>query len=149
MKPKSRQSGDMEPIALPAPRSWTQASLRGFAKCCPSCGDGALYDGYLTVHAACPSCGTELHHQQADDAPPYLTIFVVGHIVVPLLLVVEKLWHPEMWIHFAVWPALTLALTLWLLPRIKGMVVGLQWAFGMHGFGASDEAEKTGLSHAP
>lgn len=139
----------METYSLPAPRSWKQASLRGFAKRCPACGEGALLHNYLSVNDACPSCGTELHHQQADDAPPYLTIFIVGHIVVPLLLLVEKLWHPEMWIHFVVWPALTLGLTLWFLPRIKGVVVGLQWAFGMHGFGASEEVEKQGISPAP
>ena len=116
--------------------------MRGFAKHCPACGEGALFHHYLSVNDACQSCGTELHHQQADDAPPYLTIFVVGHIVVPLLLIVEKLWHPELWIHFTVWPALTLFLTLWFLPRIKGVVVGLQWAFGMHGFGPGEKAEK-------
>jgi uncharacterized protein (DUF983 family) len=25
-------------------------------------------------------------------------------------------------------------MTLWLLPRMKGMVVGMQWAWRMHGF---------------
>lgn len=139
----------MDDFTFPTPRSWKSAALRGFAKRCPACGDSALFDGYLTVHDSCAACGTELHHQQADDAPPYLTIFAVGHIVVPLLLLVEKLWHPDLWIHFAVWPALTLALTLWLLPCLKGVVVGLQWAFGMHGFATDESAEKAKISPAP
>lgn len=143
----------MDPIHFPAPRSWTSASIRGFAKHCPACGKGDLYSGFVTVNPVCSACGMELHHQRADDAPPYLTIFVVGHIVVPLMLAVEKLWHPELWIHFALWVTVTLALSLWLLPRIKGAVIGLQWAFGMHGFASTgdevENAESPGLSPAP
>ncbi|MBL8790749.1 MAG: DUF983 domain-containing protein [Rhizobiales bacterium] len=139
----------MEQFEFPAPRSWTNASLRGFATRCPACGNGKLFSGYLTVNPVCSGCGLELHHQRADDAPPYLTIFIVGHIIVPLLLVVEKVWHPELWIHFALWLPLTLFLSLWLLPRVKGAVIGLQWAFGMHGFAAGAEHEKQALTPAP
>jgi uncharacterized protein (DUF983 family) len=117
-------------------RSWLRASTRGFLRRCPNCGEGKLFSGYLSVSASCCACGTELHHQRADDAPPYFTIFIVGHIVVPLMLVVEKLWAPDLWIHFLFWLPLTLALTLLLLPRVKGAVIGLQWALGMHGFAA-------------
>ncbi len=44
-----------------------------------------------------------------------------------------------MWIHAALWLPATFGLTLWLLPRVKGAIVGLQWAIGMHGFGLDDE----------
>jgi uncharacterized protein (DUF983 family) len=124
----------MPETTFPTPRSWVKAFRNGFACRCPNCGDGALYSGYLTVAVECGVCGTELHHHRADDAPPYFTIFLVGHVVMPLLLAVEKIWAPELWIHFSLWLPLTLGLTLLLLPRIKGAVVGLQWAFGMHGF---------------
>ncbi len=33
---------------------------------------------------------------------------------------------------------LTIGLSLWFLPRIKGALVGLQWALRMHGFGGLD-----------
>ncbi|MCA0434422.1 MAG: DUF983 domain-containing protein [Proteobacteria bacterium] len=115
-------------------RSWKQALVRGAMKRCPACGQGRLFSGFLTTNNACAHCGTELHHHRADDAPPYFTMFIVGHIVVPGLLVVEKLWHPELWIHFSIWLPLTLFLSLWLLPHVKGALIGLQWAFRMHGF---------------
>ena len=83
-----------------------------------------------------------MHHQRADDAPPYFTIMIVGHIVVPLLLVAEKFWRPELWIHFVIWLPLTLFLTLWLLPRTKGATVGMQWAFRMHGFAVEENQSK-------
>lgn len=139
----------MDTPAFPTPRPWTSAVLRGFRRCCPACGQGKLFSGYLSVAPACSVCGLELHHQRADDAPPYLTIFVVGHIIIPLMLFVEKMWHPDLWIHFILWLPLTTFLSLWLLPRIKGVVIGLQWAFRMHGFADDTSAEEDGLSPAP
>ncbi len=139
----------MQQFEFPTPRSWTSACFRGLAKRCPACGKGRLFSGFLSVNPTCANCGLELHHQRADDAPPYLTIFVVGHIVVPLMLLVEKLWHPDLWIHFALWLPLTLGLSLWLLPRVKGAVIGLQWAFGMHGFASGAESENGALTPAP
>jgi uncharacterized protein (DUF983 family) len=37
-------------------------------------------------------------------------------------------------VHMAIWLPLTLIASLWLLPRVKGALVGLQWALYMHGF---------------
>lgn len=120
-------------------RSWKKAMWRGLGKRCPQCGEGALFVSYLGVAEKCPYCAEELHHEKADDAPPYFTIFAVGHIVVPLMLLVEKVWKPELWLHFALWLPLTAVLTLWLLPRAKGATVGLQWALGMHGFAQAEK----------
>jgi hypothetical protein len=39
------------------------------------------------------------------------------------------------------WFPLTIGLTLLLLPRIKGALVGLQWALKMHGFDAPEVHE--------
>ncbi len=99
----------------------------------------------MTTHTTCRACGADFHHHRADDAPPYFTIMVVGHIIVPALLVVEKLWHPELWLHFAIWLPLTLLFTLWLLPRVKGAIIGLQWALRMHGFATDPEPQNLTL----
>ena len=94
-----------------------------------------LFLRYLKVADQCPSCGEALHHHRADDAPPYFTILAVGHIIVPLMLMVEQRFEPAEWLHAALWVPLTVVLSLWLLPRIKGALIGLQWAMRMHGFG--------------
>lgn len=123
--------------ALPAPRSWTSAMGRGLRCRCPSCGKGHVFRAFLKVADTCDACGEELHHQRADDAPPYFTMFIVGHIVVPLVIVVEKAFHPSLAFHMVLWLSVTLALTLLLLPLVKGAIVGLQWALRMHGFGGA------------
>lgn len=115
-------------------RSWKQAMARG-ARCrCPACGAGPMFRKFLKVSDTCDACGEELFHHQADDAPPYFTMFIVGHIVIPLVLIVERLWHPALPIHFVVWTIVAIALTFAIMPSVKGAIVGLQWALRMHGF---------------
>jgi uncharacterized protein (DUF983 family) len=102
-----------------------------------------MFARYLKVGDTCAACGEELHHHRADDAPPYFTIFIVGHIVVPLLMALELAVEPPVWVHLALWLPLTVILSLALLPVVKGAIVGLQWALRMHGFGgAEDEVEQ-------
>ena len=115
-------------------RSTPAAMLAAAMSRCPNCKRGRLYAEYLKVADQCSRCGEELHHHRADDAPPYFTIFIVGHILVPLVLWTEKALKPEVYVHFALWLPLAVVMTLTLLPVVKGAVVGLQWALCMHGF---------------
>jgi uncharacterized protein (DUF983 family) len=94
-----------------------------------------MFDGFLKVVDQCATCGEALHHQRADDAPPYVTMFIVGHVVIGLLLAVEKRFQPDLWVHLVLWLPATVILSLWLLPRVKGALIGWQWALRMHGFG--------------
>ncbi len=129
-------------ISENAPRNLLQAIGRGFLMKCPNCGIGALFTSYLKVAPACSSCGEELHHHRADDAPPYFTILVVGHVIVPLVLAVEMTFHPDLWVHAALWLPTTIIVAMSALPLIKGALVGHQWALYMHGFNPRDrEAE--------
>lgn len=128
------------PSADAAPRRDIKTALfRGWRQKCPACGQGALYRKYLKVNDACPACREELHHQRADDAPPYFTMVVVAHVVVAGILALEKAVAPPSWVQLALWLPLTVILSLVLLPLIKGALVGLQWALRMHGFGGTPD----------
>lgn len=128
--------------AIEPPRDKIQAVWRGFIGRCPACGKGAMFRAYLKVNDRCPACHEELHHQRADDAPPYVTMFVVGHIVIALLLAAEIMMaEVPLWLEVLIWSAVTVMLSLVLLPRIKGAFVGLQWSLRMHGFGAAARSE--------
>ena len=111
------------------------AILRGWRRKCPNCGAGPMLRGYLKVRESCPVCGEELHHHRADDGPAYLTILIVGHIMAPLILYVFTHYRPDPLVLATVFSVGTVALSLWLLPRLKGLVVAIQWAKRMHGFG--------------
>ncbi len=112
---------------------------RGWRRRCPNCGGGPMFDGYLHVRDSCASCGEALYHHRADDVPAWAVILIVGKLLVGALLFVEIAYSPPIWVHWATWPALTLAMVLWLLPRVKGAIVGFQWAQRMHGFGGSGD----------
>jgi uncharacterized protein (DUF983 family) len=114
--------------------------LRGMLGRCPACGEGKLFRAFVKVADRCPACGEDLHHHRADDFPAYLTIFLVGHLVVPLAMYVEIAYQPSYWFHTAVWAPLIIILSIGLLQPIKGMIVALQWHMGMHGFAAAKQA---------
>lgn len=130
-------------LQFPRPRrNLIEAMRRGLMMRCPKCGEGGLFYAYLKTNDRCPSCGQELFHHRADDAPAYFTIVIVGHIVVAGLLAMEKALSPPTWVELVVWLPITLASTLWLLPRVKGALIGLQWALYMHGFGGVEPASE-------
>ena len=105
---------------------------------CPQCGRGRLFSGYVKTNNTCDACGLDLSGHRADDAPPYLTIMIVGHILIPVALAVKQVFDPPLSTQFAIWlPAIVLA-SWWLLPVSKGAMIGLQWANRMHGFAGPD-----------
>ncbi|MFC3693611.1 DUF983 domain-containing protein [Chenggangzhangella methanolivorans] len=128
-----------EAEADPPARPIWRSMRRGAVLRCPACGEGRMFSAYLKVTPACASCGEELHHQRADDAPTYIVITIVAHVVVGALLWVEVAYQPPVWLHMAMWLPLTVILSLALLPPVKGALVGLQWALRMHGFGGEDD----------
>ena len=127
-------------------RDFRRALLRGLLCRCPHCGSGRMFRAFLKVADECPACHEPLHHHRADDAPAYFVILIVGHIVVPMALWVERAFSPSDLVHMALWLPLATGLSLALLQPIKGALVGLQWANFMHGFSRNDTA---GLEMAP
>lgn len=116
-------------------RALKPALWNGFKRKCPKCGRGALLHSYLKVNETCAHCDQDLSHHRADDGPAYLTILIVGHIMAPLLHVMFVHWRPDPWVMVLTLCPATVFLCLYLLPRLKGVVVAFQWARRMHGFG--------------
>ncbi|WP_417246960.1 DUF983 domain-containing protein [Celeribacter sp.] len=123
-------------------RELRPALLRGWKRRCPACGGGPMLKSYLKVRDECPVCGEDLHHHRADDGPAYLTILVVGHLMAPLLGWAFVEFRPDPLTLIAIFTTGTVALSLYLLPRFKGMIVAFQWAKRMHGFDETDAPDK-------
>ncbi len=130
-----RWEPDRSAPALPytQPASFWTAVGRGLRNRCPVCGEGRIFQGYLKVVPECTVCHAPLGMIRADDAPPYFTIFIAGHLLLPPVLWVEKAYQPPMWIHMALWlPAFTIACLLLLRP-IKGATLGWMMRLGLTG----------------
>ncbi len=122
-------------LIAPQERPLWPALRKGWRRKCPNCGAGPLLKGYLKVNDECTVCREEFSHHRADDGPAYLTILIVGHLMIPLLHFTFVYYRPEPLVLFTIFALGSTLLTLYLLPRLKGAVIAFQWARGMHGFG--------------
>ncbi len=125
----------------PPERPLWPALRRGFRRRCPNCGAGQIFKGFLKVRDMCPVCQEEFLHHRADDGPAYLTILIVGHILAPVLGITYATLRPEPLVLASVFSVGTVALSLYLLPRLKGAMIAFQWAKYMHGFAAGPARE--------
>lgn len=116
--------------------SFVRATARGFAGRCPNCGKGKLFRAFLKPIEQCACCSEAFGHIRADDGPAWLTILIVGHMVVPLLLVVERHTDWPRWAASSFWSTLVVVLVLVFLPRSKGAFIGAIWQ--TRGTGADD-----------
>lgn len=116
-----------------AKRPVREGILRGLKRQCPNCGEGKLFAGYLKVQPTCASCGHETGRYRADDGPAYVTMLLVGHILIAPMLTFPVIWETSPLI-VAPLALLTVgAATLAALPFIKGGFIGLLWANGANG----------------
>jgi uncharacterized protein (DUF983 family) len=138
--PEAQTTWTPATLELPRRDVW-QAMARGLRGRCPHCGEGKLFRAFLKVADECPSCHETFSHHRADDLPAYLVIVIVGHFVVPVALWIETNFAPPVPLQLSIYLPLTLLGSLVLLQPVKGAVVGLQWAFRMHGFGGTSHGD--------
>ena len=123
------------PISEPDTRPIWRAIGFGWCRKYQNCGQGTLLKNYLSVRLKCTVCHQDLFHLKADDGPTYLTILIVAHIMAPLLHFTFVTWRLEPLVMPSIFKVGCLTLALYLLPRLKGVIIAVQWARYMHGFG--------------
>lgn len=99
----------------------------GLKACCPRCGEGKLFAGFLTVPPACAVCGLDYAFADAGDGPAVFIMMIAGFLVVGLALFVEVTFQPPYWVHAVLWIPLTLFLTIGLLRPLKGWLIAQQY----------------------
>ncbi|HEY4345018.1 MAG TPA: DUF983 domain-containing protein [Parvibaculum sp.] len=105
-----------------------QSSLKvGLKVCCPRCGEGKLFTGFLTVPPTCGVCGLDYDFADAGDGPAVFIMMIAGFIIVGLALYVEVKYQPPYWVHAVLWIPLTLFLTVGLLRPLKGWLIAQQY----------------------
>lgn len=104
-----------------------KAAERGALGRCPCCGKGQLFRSYLKQVENCADCGEAFGHLRADDAAPWLTIIVVGHIFLPMAFMIDLNGIMPVWAEVALWCAFFAGLSAVMLPRAKGVMLGVLW----------------------
>ena len=100
---------------------------RGLRGRCPRCGEGHLFQGFLTLRPACERCGLDYSFADAGDGPAVFVILIGGGIVVFAALITEVLYQPPYWLHALLWLPLILIVTLAPLRLLKGLLIALQY----------------------
>jgi uncharacterized protein (DUF983 family) len=108
----------------PDPPSPTEVALKG---CCPRCGRGRLFKGYLSLAPRCEACGLDYGFIDTADGPAFFVMSIVGIVVVALALWVEFAYEPPIWLHLVLWFGLTGILSLALVRPLKALMVALQF----------------------
>jgi len=126
----------MSPGPVPAdlPATFWQAASRGLRGRCPRCGGAHLFRRWLKPFDHCRCCGQDLTHQQADDFPAYIAIFLTGHLLAPVIILLSLDFDLSPLAMFAIIVPLALVMMLGTLQPAKGTVIAAQWWYGLHGF---------------
>jgi uncharacterized protein (DUF983 family) len=112
---------------VPEDTSMRKAAERGLLGKCPCCGKGQLFARYLKQVENCSSCGEYFGAIRADDAAPWATIIVVGHIFLPMAFMIDLTHVMPVWGEMLLWSLFFAGLSMTLLPRAKGMMIAILW----------------------
>lgn len=115
----------MDDKAIYPPIEPIAAGLKGR---CPRCGEGRLFDGFLTVAKRCGVCGLDYEFADAGDGPAIFVMLIMGFVIVGLALWFELTFQPPLWLHFIIWVPLAIPICLIPLRLAKGVLITLQYA---------------------
>src|SRR5262245_14444340 len=93
---------------------------------CPACGEGRLFQGFLTTAPRCEKCGLDYSAFDSGDGPAVFIILAAGFIVVFAALITEVLYQPPFWLHALLWLPLILIVTILPLRPTKALMIALQ-----------------------
>jgi len=122
--------GSVEKPAWEMP-DWPTTIGRGLLGRCPHCAKAPIFDGYLKVHKVCTNCAAPLGDMPADDAPPYIAMLAVLHVLALFVVLFYKgYYHPGL--VMAGFLLVLLALVCMVALRMaKGMVIGILLKLGL------------------
>lgn len=109
-------------------RNIVEAVLRGARNRCPHCGQGALFQGYLTKVDHCAVCGEDYREIRPADGPAFFVLCIVCLLLIPAQLFVSIQYRDYLVPGLIVLLISMIAISALLLRPVKGAVIGLQWA---------------------
>ncbi|WP_320199076.1 DUF983 domain-containing protein [Agrobacterium sp. rho-13.3] len=99
----------------------------GLQGCCPRCGRGRLFEGFLKLKPQCSACGLDYDFADAGDGPAVFVMLIMGFLIIGLALWFDARFAPPVWLHALIWVPLATILSLVLLKKFKGIMIALQY----------------------
>jgi len=99
----------------------------GLAGRCPECGEGRLFKSLLSFVDSCTACGADFTNEDAGDGPAIFVIFIVGIFIIPMALGFHMILDPPLAVTFVLWGLIIIAICLWLLRLMRGIMFNIAW----------------------
>ncbi len=110
---------------------WPLTIWRGVCCRCPHCGRAPIFNGYLRVYKTCTSCAAPLGDMPADDAPPYIAMVAVLHVLAVFVIGSFQFgFFPNLWQALLLLLLLS-GISMGALRLAKGAVIGILLKLGM------------------
>lgn len=108
------------------PLSPIKTGLRGL---CPQCGQGHLFNGFMTVKPKCEVCGIDYSFNEPTDRLGFFVTCLISITGVALACRIQVAYSPSIWVHlFTALPPVLLTCLLPLRP-LKGWLMNRRFCF--------------------
>ena len=99
----------------------------GLAGRCPRCGDGRMFQGFLTLAPKCDVCGLDFSFADSGDGPAVFVSLIGGFLVLGAALALDMAYEPSIWVYIVFFLPLALIVCLGLLRPLKGLLIASQY----------------------
>lgn len=95
--------------------------------CCPRCGQGRLFAGFLKLAKRCEVCGLDYSYADPADGPAFFAICVAGIMVSAFAVWIEVAYMAPYWVHLVTTLPLMVLFCVFPLRLLKGWLVASQY----------------------
>jgi uncharacterized protein (DUF983 family) len=98
-----------------------------FTSCCPRCGRGRLFKGFLALAPKCDVCGLNFSFADPADGPAFFVMMLMAVPVTALGIWIELAYEPPVWVHAVTTLPAILLVCILPLRFFKGWLVASQF----------------------
>ncbi|MBZ6078496.1 DUF983 domain-containing protein [Microvirga puerhi] len=94
---------------------------------CPRCGEGRLFNGFLTLASRCEACGLDYSFADPADGPAFFVMMTMAIPATAFGIWVELTYEPAAWVHLLTTLPFLLLSCIPPIRPLKGVLVASQY----------------------
>jgi uncharacterized protein (DUF983 family) len=114
---------------MSTPSNDLNPAVTGIKGRCPRCGEGRLFNGFLTLAPRCEHCGLDFSFADPADGPAFFSMSIVAVPALAFALWFQLSFEPPWWAHLLVTLPLTVIGCVALLRPLKGWLTCSQYFY--------------------
>lgn len=94
---------------------------------CPKCGEGRLFQGFLTLAKRCEACGLDYSFADPADGPAFFVMMTMAVPATAFGIWIDAAFQPSIWFHLVTTLPFMLLTCVPIIRPFKGMLVASQF----------------------